>query len=215
MTLINPKEEFIKRIKKMKFVVEDTETSPPREDKNDQYFDKYAVKLGNEYITKTTFNDLMDKVDLILANQEVILKLLAKENIMVTESPKEPVIKFSRGLYKQNVETGQKVLVGLIDNNNVVTLKEPPLSSYRNNIYYLPEWFIITEAVGIVNMMDYISFGEKKKDYPADVLSKSKYEIVIPSNSIKELSGKTGTISGVTGYVTDQGKAVYYDQYRV
>lgn len=202
MTVINPREEFLKRVKKMKFV-DGTEV------KEDQYFDKYATKD----MTKTTFNDLMNKVDLVLKNQEVIMDLLSRENKSTPEQSLS-TIKVLRGLYKQNVETGQKVLVGLIDNNNVVTLKEPPLSSYRDNTYYLPDWFIMTKAVGVVNMLDYISFGENKKDYPADVLSKSEYQVVVPRNRITELSGSTGNISGVTGYVSEQGKAIYYDQYR-
>lgn len=182
MTLINPREEFFKRVKKMKFVEEITTL--------DQYIDKYVVKVGNEYMTKTTFNNLLNKVDLILKNQELIVKLLSRENKEFSTPRICPEV--SKALFKKNITTGDYLKVAFITGEGVITFLAKNDKVINNPSYYKSAWYYINE-VGVTRYSTI--------DTPSGVTQ------IYVENSVNE-----GDYY-VTGYLTNDGRAIYYDQY--
>ena len=138
-------------------------------------------------MTTTTFNDLLNKVDLVLSNQEVIIKLLAKENKSALKSTKS----VARRVYKELVNNRRKIHVGcVLPFSSILEFKIPIDVYIKSPNPYYPEWYIeeITDNGCI-------------------------YNLFLPSNDIIELVDKSRDSFCVTGFLIENGRVVYYDQY--
>lgn len=161
MTKINPEEEFAKRFKKPTY---------------------------NQitYMTKTTFNDLLNKVDLVLKNQEVIINLLSVED----KSSPDDTKSVSRRVYKELV-SGKKIQVGwVLAFSSILEFNVPKDVYIKTPNSYYPEWYI-----------------QEVTD------NGYTYNLFKPSNDIIEIVDKSKNTYCVTGFLIEDGRAVYYDQY--
>jgi hypothetical protein len=100
----------------------------------------------------------------------------------------------TRWVYKQKANSEVKVKVGVVDlKDNVIELYPPRNTLNKNskltNLYY--NFFIV---------------GTEQEVAPY-------YTIIEPSNHIEEIVVKEFGTERVLGYINDEGKTIYYDQY--
>lgn len=149
------------------------------------------------------FNSLpiQQKLETMIRNQVEII------NFLSNNSNKEEPLKFIKSsspreyywVTKYNPLTEEYVTVGRVklDGKGIVQMWDTDLKKHfsheiRNASGYCPEWFYV----------------ESDKDGHT-------YTEFEPSNEIIQVFDNTKRCKEVTGYLTDDGKIVYYDQYLV
>lgn len=179
MNKIISEEEFAKKFKFM----DDTKERMDRlrKEREEQFHNMNLIQENN-------YSELVNKIDLLLANQEVIIKLLSKEDI-----PSCKFISRTIDVFKQQVDSSLFVKVGTLT-DNILTLNEPVKEIFitKPSTYFV-DWFV--------------------KNTNSTVAC--EWLNVYPSNNIDEiLLRKDVHINFVTiGYLTEKGTVIYYDQY--
>lgn len=110
----------------------------------------------------------------------------------------------NRFIYKESYDTGKMVKVGLIDEHNRIELYPPNKSTLgdKDTTVYTPTlystlWYV--EPRGYEGTNQYLGiFPDDVKNTPQEIVVKSK---------------RLDVVDKVTGYLTKEGKAIYYDQY--
>lgn len=128
------------------------------------------------------------KLAQLLESQDRLCKLLEDKQISKDIDTKEV-----SEVYKQQVESGIFVKVGSL-RDNILILNEPTHEFYITKpSHYFVDWFVKNNTIEIA----------------------CEWLDVYPSNSINEILVKSSYTNNVvaTGYLTEDGTAIYYDQY--
>lgn len=146
-----------------------------------------------------------EKWDLILKNQSAIFNELDTIQVLLKHSDESISIERkskstkARPVYKENYDTGKYIKVGIINNDNVITL-DTPKGFVINTTHFTPtlystSWYV--EPRGYEGTDQYLGiFPDDVKNTPQEIIVKG-----------------VGLVDKVTGYITEKGKVVYYDQY--
>ena len=101
----------------------------------------------------------------------------------------------SRKVYKELVHSSRKIYVGyVLPFSQILEFDKPKEIAYYNSFInnlnkYYPEFYVESSNSGSV------------------------YNLFKPSNDIVEIVDKTKNIYCVTGFLLDDGRVIYYDQY--
>lgn len=143
-----------------------------------------------------------EKWDLILKNQAAIFNELDTIQVLLKHSAEAVAVNRkskNRWLYKENYNTGKYIKVGVITEDNEIELY-PPRDKIINTDKLIPNlystsWYV--EPKGYEGTEQYLGmFSEDLKNVPQEIVVK-----------------RFGLVDKVTGYLTKEGKAIYYDQY--
>lgn len=122
-------------------------------------------------------------------------------------------------VYKKDVVTEFYVQVGTVNECGYIQFNNPVSKEIKEPNTYYPEFYIELEETKEVKQMSYIDGKLAVIKQLGNYITSTYKKVFIPKNLPQQLISLVGSTLlnpeeyYVTGYVTKEGKAIYYDQF--